>query len=136
MRYFINIRYDYQYRKRQYLKIWSRYMVKTYRQGIGFLKFDESLCLDSEMSDEMYRDLAGIPTRSPKSAKTTTFSRFRLAMTVRLNRSRRCRYSGWIRRTRCGIRSTARSSRRQSASPRPYRSRAISYMQSAAGLPT
>lgn len=36
-------------------------MEKTYRQGIGFLKLDESLCLDSEMSDEMYRELTGVP---------------------------------------------------------------------------
>lgn len=36
-------------------------MEKTYRQGIGFLKLDESLYLDSEMSDAMYRELTGVP---------------------------------------------------------------------------
>lgn len=51
-------------------------MVKTYRQGIGFLKLDESLCLDSEMSDEMYRDLAGIPyaTAVDAAMKTDAYS--------------------------------------------------------------
>lgn len=36
-------------------------MGKTYRQGIGFLVLDEALVLDSEMTDEMYLELAGIP---------------------------------------------------------------------------
>lgn len=51
-------------------------MGKTYRQGIGFLKLDESLCLDSEMSDEMYRELAGIPyaTAVDAAMKTDAYS--------------------------------------------------------------
>ena len=51
-------------------------MEKTYRQGIGFLKLDESLCLDSEMSDEMYRELAGIPyaTAVDAAMKTNAYS--------------------------------------------------------------
>lgn len=51
-------------------------MEKTYRQGIGFLKLDESLCLDSEMSDEMYRELAGIPyaTAVDAAIKTNAYS--------------------------------------------------------------
>lgn len=36
-------------------------MGKTYRQGIDFLVLDEALALDSEMTDEMYLELAGIP---------------------------------------------------------------------------
>lgn len=51
-------------------------MGKTYRQGIGFLKLDESLCLDSEMSDAMYRELAGIPYAAAVDAvmKTDAYS--------------------------------------------------------------
>lgn len=51
-------------------------MGKTYRQGIGFLKLDKSLCLDSEMSDEMYRKLSGIPYAAAVDAamKTDAYS--------------------------------------------------------------
>lgn len=51
-------------------------MENMYRQGIGFLKLDESLYLDSEMSDEMYRELAGVPYADAVDAamKTDAYS--------------------------------------------------------------
>lgn len=51
-------------------------MGKTYRQGIGFLKLDKSLYLDSEMSDAMYRELTGIPYADAVDAamKTDAYS--------------------------------------------------------------
>lgn len=51
-------------------------MGKTYRQGIGFLKLDESLYLDSEMSDGMYRELTGIPYAAAVDAVMRTDAYF------------------------------------------------------------